>query len=60
MRVLLVTNHYPPVLGMSSRGMAELSKALVRQGHAADVLTALQGGQPAGDAASAATPSRDL
>jgi glycosyltransferase involved in cell wall biosynthesis len=38
-RVLLVTNHYPPVLGMSSRGMAELSKALVRQGHAADVLT---------------------
>jgi hypothetical protein len=32
---------------------------VVPRGHAADVLTALQGGQAAGDAASAAAPSRD-
>jgi hypothetical protein len=32
---------------------------VVPRGHAADVLTALRGGQPAGDGASAAAPSRD-
>src|SRR5256885_1961360 len=39
MRILLIRIHYPPMLGMSSRAMAELSKALVANGHAVDVLT---------------------
>jgi glycosyltransferase involved in cell wall biosynthesis len=39
MRVLLITIHYPPVLGNSARGMAELSKALIAEGHMVDVLT---------------------
>jgi glycosyltransferase involved in cell wall biosynthesis len=39
MRVLIISIHYPPIIGMSSRAMAELSKALVADGHSVDVLT---------------------
>jgi thioredoxin-dependent peroxiredoxin len=39
--------------------IVKIWNGVVPRGHAADVLTALQGGQPAGDAASAAAPSRD-
>jgi glycosyltransferase involved in cell wall biosynthesis len=39
MRVLLISIHFPPILGASSRGMAELSKALVAHGHEVNVLT---------------------
>jgi len=39
MRILLISIHYPPIMGMSSRAMAELSKAFVANGHGVDVLT---------------------
>ena len=39
--------------------IVKIWNSVVPRGHAADVLTALQGGQPTGDAASAAAPSRD-
>lgn len=39
LRVLLITLHYPPISGMSSRAMAELSRKLVANGHSVDVLT---------------------
>lgn len=40
MRVLIIAAiHYPPVIGMASRRMAYLSRALVAAGHAVEVLT---------------------
>ncbi|HEY2104945.1 MAG TPA: glycosyltransferase [Candidatus Binataceae bacterium] len=39
MRILIISLHFPPIGGASSRIMAELSKALHRAGHEVDVLT---------------------
>src|SRR5262249_26300840 len=39
MRVLIISIHYPPIAGTSSRAMAELSIALANAGHEVDVLT---------------------
>lgn len=46
MRVLMVSDFYPPVIGGAERGVQTLSRALVDRGHEVSVATLAQPGSP--------------
>jgi glycosyltransferase involved in cell wall biosynthesis len=50
LRILIVTDSYPPLIGGATRSVVLLSRNLAERGHAVAVATAWQEGQPAREA----------